>query len=560
MGEFPKPLAQAVDAVTSQSGTRRLDGSRIVSDQQWWQRAVIYQIYPRSFADTNDDGIGDLHGIISRLDHLVWLGVDALWLSPIYPSPMADFGYDIADHTAIDPRFGTLADFDDLLRQAHARGLKVVLDYVPAHTSDRHPWFAASRSSRDDPRRDWYVWRTPSAGGGPPNNWESQFGGGPAWTLDAATGQYYLHTFLPEQPDLNWRNPAVREAMREVLRFWMRRGVDGFRVDVAHRILKDPRMRDNPPHPAVRAGAPGAHRLVERYSRNWHEVHEVHRLLRSTVEEFDDPPRLLAGEVNLDPGELVAYYGTDDELHLPLNFHAIVEMPWTSRRLAALVTDVEQALPDGTWPSWILSNHDKSRFPSRVGRHLARQALVFLLTARGTPVLYYGDEIALGDTDIPHDRIQDAWGRHVPGRSRDPQRTPMPWDTSANAGFCPAGVEPWLPLGADADRRNIAVQRADPRSELALARTLIGLRAVRPSLRNGSYARVTVTDDLFAFARTAGDERTLVVLTFDRPATFPLPGPHRVLCSTGMDRQGIVDGEIALESGQALVLAPDTRA
>lgn len=527
-----------------------------MSDQQWWRHAVLYQIYPRSFADGDGDGIGDLRGIITRLDHLVWLGVDALWLSPIYPSPMADFGYDIADHTDIDPLFGTLADFDDLVAQAHARRLKVVLDYVPAHTSDRHPWFEASRASRDDPRRDWYVWRDPLPGGGPPNNWMSQFGGGPAWTFDTVTGQYYLHTFLPEQPDLNWRNPAVREAMQEILRFWMRRGVDGFRVDVAHRILKDPRMRDNPPDPAFREGMPEYLRIVERYSRNWHEVHEVHRLLRATVEEFDDPPRLLAGEVNLHPAELVAYYGADDELHLPLNFHTIVDMSWTPRALAGLVADLERDLPDQAWPSWILSNHDKSRFPTRAGRHVARQGLVFLLTARGTPVLYYGDEIALGDATIPLDRIQDPWGRHVPTQTRDPQRSPMPWDTSPNAGFCAAGVQPWLPLGADARDRNVAVQRADPHADLTLVRTLIALRASRPSLRNGSYTEVAVTADVFAYARTAGDERTLVVLAFDEPATYRLPGPHRVLCSSGMDRDGVVDGEVALRRGEALVLAP----
>jgi alpha-glucosidase len=533
-----------------------LDESSDVNDQRWWRRAVLYQVYPRSFTDTAGDGVGDLRGIISRLDHLQWLGIDALWLSPIYPSPMADFGYDVADHTDVDPLFGTLADVDDLLAQAHARGIKVVLDYVPAHTSDLHPWFEASRRSRDDPRRDWYVWRDPLPDGRPPNNWTSQFGGGPAWTFDARTGQCYLHTFLPEQPDLNWRNPAVREAMREVLRFWMRRGVDGFRVDVAHRILKEPGLRDNPPDPAFRSGMPAQRRVVERYSRNWHEVHEVHRMLRATVEEFDEPPRLLAGEVNLDPADLVAYYGADDELHLPLNFHTIVDMPWTPRALAALVADLEGALPDHAWPSWVLSNHDKSRFPTRVGPHLARQGMVFLLTARGTPVLYYGDEIALGDTAVPPDRVRDPWGRHVPGLGRDPQRCPMPWNGSANAGFCAPEVEPWLPLSADAGTRNVAAQRADPQSVLTLVRALIALRAARPSLRDGAYAEVAVTDDVFAYARTTADERTLIILAFDAPATLPLPGPHRLLCSTGMDRDGVVDGEVTLERGEALVLDP----
>jgi alpha-glucosidase len=535
--------------------TRR--GAGDVSTDRWWQAAVLYQIYPRSFADGNGDGLGDLPGITAHLDHLSWLGVDAVWLSPIYRSPMADFGYDVADHTDVDPRFGTLDDLDALVAAAHERGLKVILDYVPNHTSDRHPWFAASRSSRDDPHRDWYVWRDPAPDGGPPNNWMSRFGGGPAWTFDDVTGQWYLHTFLPEQPDLNWRNPALRAAMTDVLRFWMRRGVDGFRVDVAHRIVKDATLRDNPVNPDWEPGMPGYRRVVEHYSRNWHEVHDVHRLLRRTVEEFDDPRRLLAGEVNLDPPELVAYYGDDDEFHLPLNFHTIVGMPWTSKDLADLVDDMERVLPGWAWPSWILSNHDKSRFPTRLGRAHARQALVFLLTARGTAVLYYGDEIAMGDAHIPVERMQDPWGRHVPEESRDPERAPLPWNDSPNGGFCPPDVEPWLPLTDDADTRNVAAQRADETSELHLVRTLVGLRATRPSLQHGAYARVAVTDDVFVYARAADGERTVVALSFsDAPATVSLDGPHDVLCSTTMRRSGITDGDLPLGPFEGVVLAP----
>jgi alpha-glucosidase len=529
-----------------------------VTDGRWWHGAVLYQIYPRSWDDADGDGIGDLPGITSRLDHLSWLGVDGLWLSPIYPSPMADHGYDVADFTDIHPDFGTLADFDALLAAAHDRGLRVIVDFVPNHTSDRHAWFLASRSSRDDPKRDWYVWRDPAPDGGPPNNWMSRFGGGPAWTFDEPTGQWYLHSFLPEQPDLNWRTPAVRDAMCDVLRFWMHRGVDGFRVDVAHRILKDAHLRDNPPDPDYEEGMPAYRRVTEHYTRNWYEVHEVHRLLRRTVEEFDDPPRLLAGEVNLDPDELAEYYGDDDELHVPLNFHTIVDLPWTASSLAGLIAEVERTTPDFAWPSWILSNHDKSRFATRIGRELARQALVFLLTARGTAVLYYGDELAMGDADVPPERMQDPWGRHVPEESRDPERTPMPWDTTPNAGFCPPDVTPWLPLTGDADVRNVATQRDDAVSELRLVRRLVALRRTRSSLADGGYTRLDAPDEVLAYARTTDDERTVVVLSFaDRPVALPVDGAHRVLCSSTMRRDGPIDQATELAPHEAVVLAPD---
>ena len=535
-------------------------GSMAERDGRWWRDAVLYQVYPRSWADASGDGIGDLRGITSRLDHLSWLGVDALWLSPIQRSPMADFGYDVADHLDVDPLFGDLADLDVLVAQAHARDLAVVLDFVPNHTSDQHAWFRAARSSRQDPRRDWYVWRDSGPDGGPPNNWRSRFGGGPAWTFDDRTGQWYLHSFLPQQPDLNWHNAEVRAAMADVLRFWMRRGIDGFRVDVAHRIVKDPLLRDNPPNPDFRRGMADDHRVLERHSRNWPAVHDVHRLLRRTVEEFSDPLRLLAGEVNLAPPDWADYFGDDDELHLPFNFHSIVDLPWTARAVAGLVAEVERHTPVASWPSWILSNHDKSRFPSRIGRAFARQALVFLLTSRGTPVLYYGDELALGDTEIPPTAVQDPWGRHVPGQGRDPERTPMPWDGSPNGGFCPPGVTPWLPLGADAVTRNVAVQREDPGSELHLVRDLVALRRSRPSLRAGDVRVHTVTDDVFAWERIAGEERTVVAASFaDRPTRVDLPGSHDILRSTDAARTGTVADGLVLAPHEAVVLAPRGR-
>lgn len=533
-------------------------GRRTVDvEDRWWRDAVLYQVYPRSWADANGDGVGDLRGIRSRLDHLVWLGVDALWLSPIQPSPMADFGYDISDHTDVHPVYGDLGDLDDLVAAAHQRDLRMVLDYVPNHTSDHHPWFVAARSSRTDPHRDFYVWHDPAPDGGPPNNWRSRFGGGPAWTLDEATGQYWLHSFLPEQPDLDWRNDAVQAAMTDVLRFWMRRGIDGFRVDVAHRIVKDARLRNNPPNPDWEPGMSDDRRVVEHYSRNWPDVHAVHRLLRATVEEFDDPPRLLAGEVNLAPPEWAAYFGDDDEFHLPFNFHSIVDLPWTPSAVAGLVEDVERAVPDRSWPSWILSNHDKPRFPSRIGREFACQALVLLLTARGTPVLYYGDELALGDTDVPPEAVQDPWGHQVPGEGRDPERTPMPWDATPTAGFCPAGVAPWLPLGSDAITRNVATQSEDPSSPLQLVRDLLALRRQRRSLRRGSIHVRATTDHALAWERRAGDEVTVVLASFaDHDTVVDLPGHHDLLRSTRIDRRGRVVDHVELGPHEAVVMEP----
>jgi alpha-glucosidase len=360
----------------------------------WWRHGVVYQIYPRSFADADGDGLGDLAGVSARLDHLndgtpASLGVDALWLSPFYPSPDVDFGYDVSDYTDVDPRFGTLADFDELLAQAHHRGLRVVIDLVPNHTSDRHPWFVESRNARDAARRDWYVWADPKPDGGPPNNWLSSFERvGGAWTLDPATGQYYLHSFTPQQPDLNWWNPDVRAVMERVMRFWLDRGVDGFRVDVAHRLAKDPELRDNP---LVLAGARRyvAHPTERLRTMDWPEVHAVLRGFRRTLDAYDD--RMAVGEaVVLDPDRLARYYGeAGDELHLAFNF-VFLHAPWRAEAFRDAVDRFEAALPPGAWPNVTLSNHDVSRIASRYGadgdgRARARVAAMMLLTLRGTP-------------------------------------------------------------------------------------------------------------------------------------------------------------------------------
>ena len=389
----------------------------------WWQTGVIYQIYPRSFQDTNGDGIGDLKGIERRLDYLASLGVDAIWISPIYPSPMADFGYDVADYCGVDPRFGTLADFDDLLAQAHARGLKVLLDFVPNHTSDRHPWFVESRSSRDNPKRDWYIWRDPAPDGGPPNNWISDFGGS-AWEWDEATGQYYYHAFLKEQADLNWRNPAVQAAMYDVMRFWFDRGVDGFRIDVLWHMVKAADFPDNPPNPDYQPAMGDMHRVLQLHSTDQPEVHEIAADMRAIADSYGAKgrgERVLIGEIYLPVDRLMHYYGRERaEVHLPFNFQ-LIDAPWEARSLATLIADYEAALPPGGWPNWVLGNHDRPRVATKRGQAQARVAAMLLLTLRGTPTLYYGDELGLSDVAIPPAQVQDPRELREPGLGLGPR-------------------------------------------------------------------------------------------------------------------------------------------
>jgi alpha-glucosidase len=519
----------------------------------WWQRGIVYQIYPRSFRDLDGDGVGDLPGVVERLDHLSWLGVDALWLSPIYPSPMADFGYDVADYVGVHPMFGTLEDFDRLVEEAHRRGLKLILDFVPNHSSHMHPWFRASRSSRGDPKRDWYLWRDPAPDGGPPNNWLSVFGGS-AWELDEATGQYYYHAFLKEQPDLNWRNPELRRAMHDVLRFWMRRGVDGFRVDVIWHLIKDDRFRDNPINPEWRPGHDPFQRLVPLYTTDRPEVHGIVREMRAVVDEF--PDRLLIGEIYLPVERLVAYYGEGlGGAHLPFNFQ-LVETRWHARAIDSKVREYERHLPEGGWPNWVLGNHDKPRIASRVGRAQARVAAMLLLTLRGTPTLYYGDEIGMTDVEIPPDRVQDPFERNVPGLGlgRDPQRTPMQWSAGRGAGFTEG--EPWLPIAADADAVNVAAQRDRPGSLLSLHRRLIALRRAEPALSIGAFLAIEAEGDVLAYERALGDRRLAVALNLGRePRAARLPAAGRVLLSTHGDREGErVGPEVALRADEGVVV------
>jgi len=481
-----------------------------VPQPEWWREAVVYQIYPRSFQDSNGDGIGDLPGIISRLDYLADLGIDAVWISPFYRSPMADFGYDVADHCDVDPIFGSLSDFDRLLGEAHERGIRVIVDFVPNHTSDQHPWFLDARSSRSSVDRDWYVWADPKPDGSPPNNWRSTFVRfGPAWTFDERSGQYYLHSFAPQQPDLNWWQPQVRQAMDGVLRFWLDRGVDGFRIDVASMMARDPELRDTP---VLLDG-------VERpATSDWPGVHDILRGFRRTIDAY--PNRMAVGEVWLsDVPAIARYYGAHaDELHLAFNFFFFFQ-PWQASAFRASVDAFEAALPPGDWPDCTLSNHDQSRPASRYDQHglgqaRARLAAMMLLTLRGTPFLYYGEELGMTDVPIPPDLARDPDGR-------DPYRTPMQWDASAHAGF--TSGRPWLPVAANAATVNVTAERHDPASLLSLYRALLHYRRTSEALRRGAYQALDAPDGIFAYLRQSGPECVLVVLNFEnRPQRLDL--------------------------------------
>lgn len=521
------------------------------SDACWWQRGVVYQIYPRSFQDTDGDGTGDLPGVIRRLDYLVDLGIDAVWLSPFFRSPMCDFGYDVSDYCDVDLVFGTLADAERLIAEAHARDLRVIVDFVPNHISDQHLWFQESRSSRDNPKRDWYIWRDPAPDGGVPNNWISTFGGS-AWEWDAATGQYYLHSYLAEQPDLNWRNPEVQEAMFDVLRFWMDRGVDGFRVDVLWKLVKDAHFRDNPPNPDHQPGVLWSFEHEQIHCESQPEVHDLVQLMRRELDAYGD--KALIGELYFDFPELVTYYGKRlDGFHLPFNL-ALVLNPWDANTVADLIRRYEAALPDGAWPNWVLGNHDQSRVASRIGDAQARVAAMLLLTLRGTPTIYYGEELGMRDGEIAPEEQVDPAGIGVEGLNRNPQRTPMPWIGEPGAGFT-TGC-PWLPLAADACQCNVACQAVEPDSMLSLYRDLLRLRRAEPALALGGYERVWSSGDVLAYIRTDGETRFLIALNLgDTPATLPGIEPGTVVIGTHPGRTGHdVDSALILDPNEGVLV------
>jgi alpha-glucosidase len=526
---------------------------------RWWQDGIVYQVYARSFADADGDGVGDLAGIASRLDHPAWLGVDAIWITPFFPSPLVDGGYDVADYTGVDPLFGSLGDFDELVAEAHRRELRVILDLVPNHTSDRHPWFVESRSSRDNPRRDWYLWRDPAEDGGPPNNWIGEFGG-PAWTLDPATGQFYYHAFASAQPDLNWRNWEVRRAIYDAMRFWLDRGVDGFRVDVLWHLVKDEEWRDNPPNPDYVEGRDSpSRRLLQAYSADQPEVHDIVAEMRAVVDEYDD--RVLIGEIYLPVDRLVSYYGREGRgAHLPFNFHLILA-PWEARSIEAVIDSYEGALPSDAWPNWVLGNHDLPRVASRIGDDQARVAALLLLTLRGTPTLYYGEELGLRDVPVPADLARDVRGTNQPGRglSRDPVRTPMPWEPGTGGGFTTG--RPWLPIGEWNAAHDVASQRGDPGSMLSLYRRLIALRRAERALSVGSYRPVPALGSILAYRRRHAERELLVCLNLG-PSAGALRMPEgfesgRVVLAAANVAHGTEYRDyLELPGNEALVLEP----
>jgi alpha-glucosidase len=494
----------------------------------WWRDAVVYQIYPRSFADSNGDGIGDLAGITGKLDYLADLGVDALWLSPIFTSPMRDFGYDVADYCAIDPVFGTDADFDELIAGVHDRGMRLLLDWVPNHTSSDHPWFVESRTSRDNPKRDWYVWRDRRADGSPPTNWMSQFKGVPAWTHDDTTDQSYLHVFLADQPDLNWANPDVEAAMHETLRYWLDRGVDGFRADVVNLIGKGTDVDDLPEHlvtmPLLATDRPFGHELLRR--------------IRSLLDGYAHEPMMVGEVYLLRDGESASYLGDLDggapELHLSFDFRPL-HTPWDADRLQRALSKMETDFVEPRWPTFVLSNHDQPRQRTRCGSEArARASAVMALTVRGTPFLYAGEELGLEDGIVPAHRVVDPDGR-------DGCRAPMPWtadgDDEVGHGW---PVRPWLPFPANAGTHAAASQIGDPASMHSLYRQLLALRHERPVLRRGSIEFAPVDGDVIRYERRLGDQRVVVLVNVgDRAVAWPVDVTDAtVLLSTDRIRTG----------------------
>jgi alpha-glucosidase len=517
---------------------------------RWWESTVFYQIYPRSFCDRSGDGVGDLEGIRARLDHVAGLGVGAIWLSPVYRSPMADFGYDVSDYCDIDPLFGDLAALDSLIGAAHERDLKVVLDWVPNHTSDRHPWFVESRSGRDNPRRDWYIWRDGSPDR-PPNDWRAAFKGvggrdfPSAWTWDELTGQWYLHLFLAEQPDLNWANPAVREAMAGVIRFWLDRGVDGFRVDVVHALAKPPGLPDLP---ADQAGIPYCAFIDDP------GVHPIVAGIRKVIDAAPPPRRVLIGEIVLPTvAQNVPYYGQPDrpELHLGFNFHPL-RARWDApswRRQIDAVTESHD--PAGAWPTWVLSNHDNPRHRTRYGTEArARAAAVLLLTLRGTPFLYAGEELGLSDADIPPECRVDPGGR-------DGCRAPIPWDAGPGHGW--AG-DPWLPWPPEAAGASAAEQdAAGPGSTLGLYRQLLAARNGSPALRSGGFDWLESGPGTIAYSRRAGEDVRAIAVNFETGpgwATLPAGDWTVRLTSIPGGGTGSVHGRFDLRPDEAVILTP----
>jgi alpha-glucosidase len=550
--------------------------ARKSSGAPWWQHAVFYEIYPRSFKDSNGDGIGDLNGITMKLDYLADLGVDAIWITPFYPSPQVDFGYDVSDYENVDKQFGSLKDFDRLIAEAHKRRIRVIIDFVLNHTSDQHPFFVSARNSKSSPFREWYIWRDPKPDGGAPNNWASSFGP-TAWTLDKKAGQYYYHRFYSEQPDLNWHNPAVEKRMFQTVRFWMDRGADGFRLDAVNYLFEDPKFRDNPVLPELRPGSTTEHQQELRYTRDLPELHDVMLRLRAFTDAYD-ANRLLIGEAYVPQTEvLMKYYGPiDNELQLPFNFFLVMGKVRTNLDASAfrdVINESEKAL-NGRWTTYVLSNHDIPRAYDRYGdgKHddqIAKLTATMLLTLRGSPFLYYGEEIGMVTTEPKTvEEVQDPVGkRYWPAnKGRDGERTPMQWDASARAGFTTG--TPWLKIPSSATTRNVKNQSGDPASLLNFYRRLIQFRRGSPAILDGDYVSIGNDPKVFVYLRRTSNQTVVVALNmsgesqrfaFDGQGLGPSSMFRVKLSNEKSSENRLVKGELQLAPFEAVVLTEQKR-
>lgn len=526
-----------------------------MSDNKWGKR-VIYQIYPRSFKDSNGDGIGDLNGIAGKLDYLKDLGIDAIWLSPVYCSPMHDFGYDISDYYNIDPVFGNLSDFDNLIKKAHGKKMKVLMDFVPNHTSSEHPWFKESRSSKTNSKRDWYIWKSPEKKGAAPNNWLSQFGGS-AWELDKKTGEYYLHTFDVSQPDLNWRNPQVVEEILNVMRYWLRKGVDGFRVDVAYYLFKDPFFRDEPENPAYLPQHQMQYdSLLHIYTIALPETLNMLIKLNNVVNEFDD--RFMICEIYTFLHEIINLYKiVGHHSFAPFNF-SLIKLPWNAGEQKKFIDEFDELVGDDYFPTYVLGNHDQPRIATRLGENAARTAALLQFTLRGIPFIYYGEELGMKDMDIPKEKARDPMALNMKGFNfgRDPERTPMQWDASKFGGF--SITEPWLPLEKEFKKRNVVLEEKNKKSTLNLYKSLINLRKTRKSLSEGKHIPVDFKNpNILGFTRQEKDEKTLVLVNFSKEEQkVKLPkGDWKIILTTHLDQINKDENQVSLRPSEGIILS-----
>ncbi len=529
---------------------------------KWYHKAVVYHIYTKSFKDSNSDGLGDLEGVINKLDYLNngtenSLGIGAIWLSPFYKSPQVDHGYDISDYRSIDPVFGDLETFKKLVAECQKRNIRIIIDFVINHTSSDHLWFQESRSSRDNPKRDWYIWRDPKEDGSPPNNWLSVFGG-PAWTLDKNTGQYYFHSFLPEQPDLNWRHDEVQEEMKNVARFWLDLGIDGFRIDAIEHLIEDSYLRDDPRNPDYVPLRDDPYLLNEHlFSKSQDDLSYCINALCELISEY--PDKFIVSEAYVDIPKIVSLYrACEQKVHAPFNFN-LMGKPWSATEYRDFVDRFEKALSQNDWPNYVFGNHDRSRLISRLGEEKAKIVAVILLTLRGMPFIYYGDEIGMSDVSIKPEDIKDPFATMVADIkfSRDPQRSPMQWSGEEYAGF--SKVKPWLPVASDFKKKNVETELKDPDSILNLYRTLINFRNRTPALQYGSYRSLdTASPDIFAYVREHGEDKILVMLNFSDQKIKESPPFDRVrlICSTSRTagENAEIKGGITLEPYEGCVL------